>query len=67
MTAEQRIRGADAGIDAALLVTGYDPEAVEALSRAGGVVDALTSRGATNVLSASYRLHYTLTDRELRR
>ena len=67
MTAEQRIRGADAGIDAALLVTGYDPESVEALARAGGVVDALTSRGATNVLSASYRLHYTLTDRELRR
>jgi len=65
MTAEQRIRGADAGMDHALLVTGYDANAVEALARAGDVVEALTSRHAIDASFATYRLHYTLTDREL--
>lgn len=33
MTNEQRMRGADAGVDWALLVTGYDQEAFTSLSR----------------------------------
>ena len=66
MTEEQRIRGADAGLLGALLVTGYATEAVDALGRSGDVVDALTRHGASDRSFASYRLHYTLTDRELR-
>lgn len=67
MTAEQRIRGADAGMGWALLVTGYDADALEALARSGDVVDRLASQGATHASIATYRLHYMLTDRELRR
>ena len=67
MTAEQRIRGADAGMDWALLVTGYDADALDALASSGDVVDTLASRGATHASSATYRLHYMLIDRELRR
>ncbi len=67
MTAEQRIRGADAGMDWALLVTGYDADALESLAASRDVVDTLASRGATQASTATYRLHYMLTDRELRR
>jgi len=66
MTAEQRIRGADAGIDHALFVTGFDANAIDALARSGDVVEALTSRHAIDASFATYRLHYMLTDRELR-
>jgi hypothetical protein len=65
MTDEQRIRGADQGVDSAVLVTGYDAAAVaacaEALCGPGGLAD----HGATGVTCALYRCACTLTAGEL--
>jgi hypothetical protein len=66
MTSEQRIRGADAGIDWALLATGYDQDAIEALAQAELSAARLEAQGATGVLSALYRTGYTLTAMEMR-
>ena len=65
MTNEQRIRGADAGVDAALLLMGYDADAL--LELADGVVGPshLERRGATVTGDALYRLDYTLARVEL--
>jgi hypothetical protein len=65
MTTEQRIRGADAGVDWALLVTGYEPRAVAALAQAELGVAALQARGAADVTCATYQAAYTLTAREV--
>jgi hypothetical protein len=65
MTNEQRIRGADRGVDSALIVTGYDSDAVaryaEELSGAGGLPD----RGAGALECFSYRWTYSLASTEL--
>ena len=65
MTNEQRIRGADRGVDAAIVLSGYDPAAVGAcagkLSDDGG----LRSRGAGDVSSALYGCSYSLARAEL--
>lgn len=65
MTDEQRIRGADRGVDTAIVVTGYDDEAVAAfaarLAGAGGLPD----RGAPDVGVARYRLAHALTAAEV--
>ena len=65
MTNEQRIRGADAGVDAALLLMGYDADAL--LELADGVVGPshLEGRGATVTGDGLYRLDYTLARVEL--
>lgn len=65
MTNEQRIRGADATVDWALLLIGYSEEALAKLvqTELGGA--QLERQGATNVLEALYRLDYTLGDREV--
>jgi len=60
MTHEQRIRGADAGIDWAVLVTGYSEQALARLADADLNDVQLASRGATNVTSAIYRMDYSL-------
>jgi hypothetical protein len=65
MTNEQRIRGADAGVDWALLVTGYSEAALAALSTTQLSAEALEQRGATNVSSTLYRSDYTLTHRDI--
>jgi hypothetical protein len=57
MTNEQRIRGADAGIDWALLLMGYREAALAAL---GDVADALQQRGATAICDSMYRIDYSL-------
>ena len=58
MTNEQRIRGPDAGIDWALLVTGYSEAALaEVVRNVGG---ALQQRVATAVLDCMYRIDYSL-------
>jgi hypothetical protein len=66
MTNEQRIRGADGGVDSALILTGYDGDAVAAyakeLSRAGG---SLMARGANEPAMATYRLSYALAGAEV--
>ena len=61
MTNEQRIRGADAGFDWAVLATGYDEEALAALTEDGLSRAKLETHGATGVRDAAYRLHYALT------
>ena len=56
MTNEQRIRGADAGLDWAVLLTGYKEEAL-----AGALAPArLEERGATGVTGGLYRFDYSL-------
>lgn len=64
MTSEQRIRGADADVDWALLVTGYEQDAVSGLGQAECGVETLEAHGATGVTSMSYQAAYALTDRE---
>ncbi len=65
MTNEQRIRGADAGIDWAILVTGYSQDSVARLS--GAELDALrlAEHGAVDVQHAVYRIDYSLTRDEI--
>jgi hypothetical protein len=53
MTNEQRIRGADAGVDWALVVTGYSHQ-------------ELARRGAVVALSCAYRLDYSLSASEIK-
>ncbi len=64
MTREQRIRGADAGVDWALLVTGYSQGSLETLAQAELGAGQLEARGARGVVAALYRTDYTLTAQE---
>lgn len=65
MTSEQRIRGVDAGLDWALLVTGYGREAVAKLAQTELSSARMEKQGATGVAAAMYRMHYTLTERDV--
>jgi hypothetical protein len=65
MTTEQHIRGADAHLDWALLLTGYAEEALATLLQGDLGVSRLRRRGARGVVDATYRLQYSLTNREL--
>lgn len=67
MTAEQRIRGADTGVDRALLVTGYEQAAVSVLAQAGLGTAELERHGATGVLGAGYQAAHTLAQADLQR
>jgi hypothetical protein len=63
MTNEQRIRGADLGVDSAILVTGYDDAAVAAY--AGRLCTSeLPERGSNGPACAMYRLGYSLASSE---
>ena len=64
MTNEQRIRGADAGVERAVLVTGYDEAVVAALAESELSPARLESYGATGVASSLYRTGFTLLARE---
>jgi hypothetical protein len=65
MTHEQRIRGADAGVDSALLVMGYEADALSELARDVLGPQPLERRGARGAVDAQYSLHYALTRAEL--
>lgn len=65
MTNEQRIRGADAGVDWAVLVTGYSPDAVARLAQHGLELARFEAHEATGATDAIYRMDYTLTDRDV--
>lgn len=65
MTSEQRIRGADAGVDWAFLATGYRPDSLEGLAQAELSGAELGRRGASVSTSALYQAAYTLTEREV--
>jgi len=61
LTNEQRIRGADAGVDSTLLLTGYDRAVLDALLQSELAAGTLASRGALEVTQALYRTDYSLT------
>ena len=65
MTSEQRIRGADAGVDWALLVTGYAQDALAGLMQGelGGA--QLATHGVAGVLAGMYRMDYAIVAQEL--
>ena len=63
MTNEQHIRGADRGVDSALIITGYDSDAVAAYARTSSV--GLSTRGGGKVSCATYRLSYSLASAEI--
>jgi hypothetical protein len=65
MTNEQRIRGADASVDSAVIVTGYDADAVAAYGQALAGPQGLASRGAGDVSCSVYRCSYSLVGAEL--
>jgi hypothetical protein len=65
MTREQRIRGADAAVDAALLVMGYDSNALMELSRGALATRELERRGATEAVDGLYRIEYSLVHDEV--
>jgi hypothetical protein len=65
MTNEQRLRGADAGVDWALLVTGYSEEVLASLAHADLGTAQLEKHGATGVLVATYRMEYSIIRQEL--
>ena len=65
MTNEQRLRGADAAVDRALLVTGYSQEALASLEQAGFGTAQLEKHGASGILGSMYRIDYSIIRREL--
>jgi hypothetical protein len=65
MTNEQRIRGVDAGFDWTVFVTGYGRDAVENLVQADLNVTSLEKRGASGIVSATYKFDYSVIDREV--
>lgn len=65
MTAEQRMRGADAAVDSAIIVTGYDTAAVAACMAGLCGEAGLGARGAIDVTSARYRWSYSLASSEV--
>jgi hypothetical protein len=65
MTNEQRIRGADRGVDSALIVTGYDRNAVAAYANELCAVGGLPARGAVEPSCAIYRSSYSLSSAEV--
>lgn len=65
MTHEQRIRGADGSIDSALIVTGYDSDAVAAYANALCAAGGLPDRGAGEPSCATYRWSYSLASAEV--
>ena len=60
MTNEQRIRGADRGVDSALIVTGYDRDAVREFAAQLCADEGLPAAGAGEVTCAMYRVGYSL-------
>lgn len=65
LTAEQRIRGKDAGVDSVLLVTGYSAQNVAELAENALATAVLERLGASAVTLSLYQLGHALTDREV--
>jgi hypothetical protein len=65
MTNEQRIRGVDETVDSALIVTAYDDVALKgAKDRILGPL-GIERHGATDIRSAIYAIHYSLSRNEI--
>jgi hypothetical protein len=65
MTTEQRIRGADRGVDWALLATAYSESALAAVAGAELSRSRFADHGAVDVATALYRTAYTLVASEV--
>jgi hypothetical protein len=65
MTNEQRIRGADRGVDSALIVTGYEDKAVAAFADAMLGAGSVLDRGAGELSCATFRISYSLASAEI--
>jgi hypothetical protein len=65
MTNEQRIRGVDRAVDSAIIVTGYDSNAVAAYANELCTVGGLPDRGAGELSCATYRWSYSLASAEV--
>lgn len=65
MTNEQRIRGADRGVDSALIITGYDTNAVSTCASELCAAGGLPARGAGELSCAMYRWSYCLASTEI--
>lgn len=65
MTREQRIRGTDASVGSALLIMGYEPDAVLESARALLDSDDGSAIGARVDAQALYRLDYVLTQADV--
>ncbi len=63
-TGEQRLRGKDAGVDWVVLITGYSPAGVAALSEGALSAARLAQAGADEIVTGTYQLAYSLTDRD---
>ncbi len=64
MTNEQLIRGADAGVDWAIFVTGYDQDAITQLADGDLSAARLAQHGTTEIQIATYRMDYSLSHHE---
>jgi len=64
MTNGQRIRGADAGVDCALVVTGYDRDRLTEVAASELLVEQLPRRGASELTAAVYHLAYSVSASE---
>ena len=65
VTNEQRIRGKDAAVDFAVVVTGYDVESLASLGKTGLHSGEFERRGAASVTSGVYRIAHTLSKADL--
>lgn len=65
MTNEQRIRGADAGVDWAIIVTGYSQDALAQLADGDLGAARLAEHGASGVQAGMYRIDYSLSRHEI--
>jgi len=65
MTNEQRIRGVDRGVDSAIIVTGYDRDAISRYANSLCAADGLSNRGARELTSATYSFSYSLASADL--
>ncbi len=65
MTNEQRMRGADRAVDAAIVVTGHDEDAVAAFAAKLVAAGGMLQRGAADLSCGRYRYDYSLIAAEI--
>jgi hypothetical protein len=65
MTTEQRLRGADDPISSAILITGYDPAAIDLAEQSTVGASVLRRRGAEDLSFTPYRVDYSLASAEI--
>ena len=66
MTNEQRIRGADRGVDSAIVITGYDSKSVATCAHELCATAGLPSKGALDLSCVNYQSSYSLISSEIK-